>query len=226
MDRQVVKHPATYSQPILTELTRLITRELIHVGDLPIRVLDPMAGVGKIHAMAVPGVIETTGLEIEPEWAEQHPDTKEGDATDMPFRDMAFHVVCFSPPYGNRMADQFVSKDGTKRITYYHFLGRRLHENSAAGMHFGPKYTKTMRSILIECKRVCDPDGYVIINVSDFIKAGEIIPVVQWYIDQMVDLGYRVFRDIPIATQRMKFGQNYRLRVESERILVFKLRRF
>ena len=64
------------------------------------------------------------------------------------------------------------------------------------------------------------------LNVSDFIKNGEVIPVVQWYIDTMIGLGYKVVRDIEVPTQRMKFGANYKLRVPFERILVFKQRRF
>ena len=190
------------------------------------RVLDPMAGVGTIHQLAVPGKIETFGLEIEPEWANQHPMTLAGDATDMPFNDDYFDIVCFSPPYGNRMADQFISLDGTKRITYYHFLGRRLDERSAAGMHWGDDYRKTMRAVLIESSRVVKPIGSIILNVSDFIKAGQVVPVVDWYVETMIDLGYRVTDDIAVQTQRMKYGANAKLRVECERVLTFKLRRF
>jgi ubiquinone/menaquinone biosynthesis C-methylase UbiE len=184
-----------------------------------------MAGVGTIHGLARPGIV-TTGLEIEPEWADQHPMTIEGDATAMPFGDDSFELVMFSPPYGNRMADQFVSKDGTYRVTYYHFLNRRLHENSAAGMHFGPDYCKTMRSILVECKRVNTPDGFVVINVSNFIKNGEVIDVIQWYIDSMIDLGYRVMKDREVTTRRMRYGANHKLRVGSEHVITFKLRRY
>ena len=195
-------------------------------GVRPIRILDPMAGVGTIHQLALDGTIETVGLEIEPEWAEQHPDTIEGDATTMPFPDGSFEVVCFSPPYGNRMADQFVSKDGTRRMTYYHLLGRKLHENSAAGMQWGDKYIKTMMEILVECKRVCVPHGVVIINVSDHIRNHEVVHVVDWYQDMMFKLGYKTLDDIQVETQRMRYGANHKLRVDYEHILVFKLRRF
>ena len=188
------------------------------------RILDPMAGVGTIHQLADPDRIVTTGLEIEPEWAEQHPSTVEGDATDMPFGKEWFEMIVTSPPYGNRMADQFVSKDGTKRITYYHFLGRRLHENSSAGMQFGPTYCKTMRDILVECKRVLVPNGVFVLNISDFIRAGEVVPVVQFYVDEMTRLRYKVIADKAIPTPRMRYGTNHRVRVESERVIVFRKR--
>jgi len=219
-------HPSKYSKAILDHLEGLVDLLITLFDRKPIRILDPMAGVGTIHRLARPNAVETTGLEIEPEWAEQHPNTIEGDATAMPFGDNSFELVIFSPPYGNRMADQFVSKDGTYRVTYYHFLKRRLHENSAAGMHFGDQYKKTMRDILIECKRVTIPKGLVIINVSNFIREQKEIDVIQWYRDTMFSLGYRVLKDAEVQTRRMRYGANHKLRVGSEHVITFKLRRF
>jgi len=219
-------HPAKFSAPII-EVIRPMLDELSFLRDPPpMRVLDPMAGVGTVHTLAIPNVIQTWGLEIEPEWADQHPNTWEGDATAMPFPDNYFDAIVTSPPYGNRMADQFVSKDGTRRITYYHFLGRRLHENSAAGMHFGDEYQKTMRDIFIECKRVLTMRGAIILNVSDFIKNGQVVPVVQFYLDLLHDLGYHVSRDVPVPTQRMKFGANGKLRVDHERVILFTRKKY
>lgn len=220
-------HPAKFSAPIMDLLDVIVKRGLLERWvRRPVRILDPMAGVGTVHALAQEGTIVTTGLEIEPEWANQHPRTIEGDATDMPFGDGSFEMIVTSPPYGNRMADQFVSKDGTKRMTYYHFLGRRLHENSAAGMHFGDQYKKTMTDIFIECKRVLVEDGIIVLNVSDFIKNGDIVPVVEWYRDMLIGLGYRVMKDDEVKTRRMRYGANHKLRVESERVIVFQRRRF
>ena len=224
MERTAPDHPARFSQTILAELRWIVAELMQKFGHYPVRILDPMAGVGGVHQLQIPGAVATTGLEIEPEWAAQHPDTLEGDATDMPFGKECFEMIVTSPPYGNRMADQFISKDGTKRITYYHFLGRRLHENSSAGMQFGPAYCKTMRDILVECKRVLVPDGIFVLNISDFIRAGEIVPVVQFYIDEMVRLRYKVILDRRVPTPRMRYGTNHRVRVDSERVIVFRKR--
>ena len=224
VERTAPKHPAPFSPTILAELRSVVDQLAPQFDRLPVRILDPMAGIGTIHRLQSPFTITTTGLEIEPEWAAQHPDTLEGDATDMPFGKECFEMIVTSPPYGNRMADQFVSKDGTKRITYYHFLGRRLHENSSAGMQFGPEYCKTMRDILVECKRVLVPDGVFVLNISDFIRAGKVVPVVQFYLNEMVRLKYKVIMDRSVPTPRMRYGTNHRVRVESERVIVFRKR--
>jgi DNA methylase len=208
----------------MEELRSVVAVLMQQYGHRPVRILDPMAGVGGVHQLRIPGDVATTGLEIEPEWAAQHRGTIEGDATDMPFGNESFEMIVTSPPYGNRMADQFVSKDGTERVTYYHYLGRRLHENSSAGMQFGPAYCKTMRDILVESKRVLVPDGVFVLNISDFIRAGEIVPVVQFYLDEMFRLQYKVIADKAIPTPRMRYGANHRVRVESERVIVFRKR--
>lgn len=220
-EQVVTPHPAKFSEPIVRKLHEQLNLWTPRWDDRPIRVLDPMAGVGTIHRLRVPGIVATTGVEIEPEWAEQHPGTIEADASDMPFERGFFHLIMTSPPYGNRMADQFVSRDGTKRMTYYHFLGRRLHEESAAGLQFGDAYKRKMMDILIECKRVLRDDGVFVLNVSDFIKAGNPVPVVDWYIDTMIDLRFRVIGDQPIGTRRMRYGANHKLRVQSERVIAF-----
>lgn len=216
------KHPAPFPNLIMNELRDVVIALLPMFDRRPVRILDPMAGIGRIHQLRTPGVVATTGLEIEPEWADQHRGTLEGDATDMPFGSETFEMIVTSPPYGNRMADQFVAGTDTHRVTYYHYLGRRLHENSAAGMHFGPAYWKTMRDILVECKRVLVPNGVFVLNISDFVRAGQVVDVVQFYLDEMFRLQYKVIADRAVPTQRMRFGANHRVRVGSERVIVFR----
>lgn len=111
------EHPAKFSAPILEVLAARVGA-VADAGPYltgPVRVLDPFAGVGGVHRLARPGEIETVGVEIEPEWANQHPDTIVGDATKLPFEDGSFDVVATSPCYGNRMADQHEAKDACKR---------------------------------------------------------------------------------------------------------------
>ncbi len=99
-------HPAVFSQPILERLTQLVDRLDGPVLDL----LGPEAGL--IHRL---GRDDTIGVEIEPEWAAMHPRTIQGDAAALPFPDASFGVVVTSPPYGNRMADQYLgSADNEK----------------------------------------------------------------------------------------------------------------
>ena len=219
-------HPAKYSKPILDYLRQHVNELHDASGRMVTTVLDPMAGVGGIHELQEPLKIITWGVELEPEWAAQHHDTYEGDATNLEqWMDKSIDIVCFSPPYGNRMADQFNSKDPNRReVTYKHFLGRRLDERSVAGLQWGQHYMTTMSKVLIECKRVCR--GEIIINVSDFIRNRQVVPVVDWYVERMLSLGYAVVADWAIGTSRMRFGANSKLRVECERVITFRLQRF
>lgn len=117
MTRTPVEHPAKFSGPILDHLQARVNAVAAAGPYLtgPVRVLDPFAGVGGVHVLAVPGEVETVGIELEPEWANQHPDTQVGDATKLPFEDGSFDVVATSPCYGNRMADAHEAKDPCKR---------------------------------------------------------------------------------------------------------------
>lgn len=90
-----VAHPAKFTDVILAT----IADQLYGVTG---RVLDPFAGTGRIHRLARPD-LETVGVEIEPEWAAQHPNTVVGDALHLPFPDESFDAICTSPTYGNRM---------------------------------------------------------------------------------------------------------------------------
>lgn len=71
-----------------------------------LHVLDPFAGVGGIHDLA-DDRWNTYGVELEPEWAHQHPRTRVGDATALEWGDDSVDVVATSPCYGNRMADTY-----------------------------------------------------------------------------------------------------------------------
>lgn len=101
-------------------------------------VLDPFAGVGKIHTLEN----HTSGIELEPEWAAQAPINKGitivGDALER-MREWAtfyvgFDAVVTSPTYGNRMADHHDAKErckacwghgvtGVREGDVYHVIG-------------------------------------------------------------------------------------------------------
>lgn len=100
----VTPHPAKFSDSIMEVIADIIP------GREQLRVLDPFAGVGRVHELATE-TVDTWGVEIEPEWATMHPRTIVGDATRLPFRDGAFDYVVTSPTYGNRMADHHDAKE-------------------------------------------------------------------------------------------------------------------
>lgn len=98
-------HPAKYSAPVMSAIVLALSRERVS-GDI----LDPFAGVGRIHELRElsQGVWETYGVELEAEWAASSPWTLCGDATELPTEwSNTYAAVVTSPPYANRMADAY-----------------------------------------------------------------------------------------------------------------------
>lgn len=104
------RHPAPFPKYILDRLGLWLSAERRTVGK-PLRILDPMAGIGRIHDLPR-RLGETVGVELEPEWAHARKATIVGDATALP-DDWAhtFDAVVTSPVYGNRMSDHHEAKD-------------------------------------------------------------------------------------------------------------------
>lgn len=110
------QHCATFSDPILGELQRILPN-LLRPGTIygaPV-ILDPFAGTGKIHRLGQLGY-DTLGVELEPEWAGHHERTMVGDS-----RNLADELarrgigpvdgIVTSPCYGNRMADTYAGEN-------------------------------------------------------------------------------------------------------------------
>jgi hypothetical protein len=69
MTKTEIKHPATFSKPILDQITAIVLDELTKTK-FSVDVLDPFAGTGKIHMLEnIHPRVRTTGIEIEAEWA-------------------------------------------------------------------------------------------------------------------------------------------------------------
>jgi len=105
------RHPAPYPRYVIARLAMWLNAERRGLGR-PLRVLDPMAGIGHIHDLPRSLVSETVGVELEPEWAHARPGTIVGDATALP-EDWTgmFDAVVVSPYYGNRMSDHHEARD-------------------------------------------------------------------------------------------------------------------
>lgn len=73
----MTRHPAKFSDAILRKINEILTAER---DGRRWRVLDPFAGVGRVHELALPGEVDTLGIEIEREWADMHPGNVWGDA--------------------------------------------------------------------------------------------------------------------------------------------------
>lgn len=209
-----ITHPAKFSEPILELL-----REL--VADLPGPILDPFAGTGRIHEL---GRTDTIGVEIEPEWVELHERTEVGDATALRFADGSIGTIVTSPTYGNRMADTYDGRDGSRRNTYRVALGRNLSPNSSAGMQWGERYRALHRKAWEEAFRVLDPDGYLVLNVSDHVRKGKLVPVTGWHAKTLLDVGFVGVSDgwHYLETRRNRHGANGDLRADGESVIVFR----
>jgi hypothetical protein len=219
-----VQHPAKFSEHVVSSLARLVRAEQLRVGQ-PLRVLDPFAGVGRVHRLARPGRVETVGVEIESEWAACHPDTLCADAIDWMRAEAArlasrFDVICTSPCYGNRLSDSHDARDGSVRRSYTHDLGRPVTEGSSGAMPFGPAYWAFHAEAYRLFRRVLRPGGLVLLNVSDFVRDSELVPAVAWHRGALYGAGFREDgRPVLVATQRLRFGANHAARAEHEVIV-------
>lgn len=188
-----------------------------------LRVLDPMAGVGRIHQLDRDFVYETIGVELESEWASEHPDTHVGDVMDLPDEWCeTFDAVITSPPYANRLADKHNAKDDSKRITYKHVLGRDLTEGSGAGMQWGSDYRHWVTGVVPSMGYMIKSGGLLVLNVSNHIRGGKEMLVSEYWLEEMLHYGLKFEKAIPVKTPRMGFGANGSLRVENEWVYVLR----
>lgn len=222
---EATPHPAKYSAEVIMELRNIILDE---VGDErmdPYTILDPFAGVGGIHKLKEkygwPSSVLTTGIELEPEWAEQHPDTLIGNALELPWNRPTFNCICTSPSYGNRLADSHNAQEGSKRITYTHYLGRKLTPTNSGMMQWtNPEYKLFHLAAWEEAYRVLLPGGLLIINCKNHIRDGEVMPVVEWHLSALLGMPMLIESVRQVKTPGMGFGANAEKRVPCEHVIV------
>ena len=218
------KHPAKYSEPILEAAAKLLDPS--HV-----RILDPFAGVGRIHhfGLFVPWEVETIGIEIEEGWALEHPKTICGNALDVVqifgACDLggAVDAIVTSPTYGNRMADSHNAKDGSYRRSYTHDLGAKLAVGNTGGMQWGRNYQSAHTGIWMALRHVLRPGGRLVLNISDHIRGGKRQYVSAWHVRILTEIGFRLADCTRVVTKRHKRGSNAEARVGSELVMAFDL---
>lgn len=211
----MVRHPAKFSDDILTVIR----------GELPrvkCKVLDPFAGTSKIKSIDYVWLSVYTN-EIEPEWAKSgyRCDTI-ADALSLPYASESFDVICTSPTYGNRLADHHDAKDSSHRITYTHYLGRKLDKRNSGSMQWSRFYREFHRKAWLESNRVLKYGGLFILNISDHIRKGELVPVSGWHLGTILTMGYSFIRNIKVITPRLRYGENSQTRVGHENVYVLR----
>lgn len=210
-------HPCQYSR----ELYPVLRAELADAR----RVLDPFAGVGNFLDV-VPDGADAVGVEIEPEWAAARPEVICGDShhlVDM-FGPSSFDAVVSSPVYPNGCADNFRPGTPGRRYTYRAALGGRpLSDGSMAGCGRGlnRRHNDGHRAIAAQVAVVLRPGGRLVWNVKDVHVAGEVVPVVGWWVDVWQELGLVEVRRHVVPCPGIRHGANRDARADTETVLVF-----
>ncbi len=206
-------HPAKYTDSLLPIMAAMLQGRT--------RILDPFGGTGKVFLLNhwLPNA-QIEAVEIEPEWATQHPRTTPGNALQLPWADGTFDAICTSPTYGNRCADALI--DGTRRMTYTAMLGRRLHPDNSGAMAWGARYRDFHQRAWTEARRALGDGGVFVLNCKDHIRARQRIHVTDWHIGCLEALGLRVVQHERINTPAMRYGQNAAYRMAYESVILLR----
>lgn len=119
------------------------------------------------------------------------------------------------------MADHHVAKDGSKRITYTHYLGRQLNDENTGKMQFGNTYIDKHMRIYKHLFTLVKWGGYYILNVKNHIRKGVEVDVVGFHKKALSDVGFTEMCDLTIETPCMRFGRNGNKRINKEHIIKF-----
>ena len=208
-------HPAVYSDPLLPIFAKALLRHAEGAG--VITVLDPFAGIGRIHELMrrLPDgeMFETYGLEIEPGWAACHPRTKCGDVLEIRrhYR-RRFDAIVTSPTYGNRFADHHNAVDPESRRSYRHDYEEPLHWNNSGVLHWGPEYREFHEDAWLQVNSVLRSGGLFLLNCKNHIRGGVEQKVCQWHLKTLRALGLERIQTINASTRGMQAGANRDLR--------------
>ena len=138
------------------------------------------------------------------------------------FGDATFDAICTSPTYANRLADHHEARDNSPRHTYRHTLGRPLSPGNSGQLQWGDAYRAFHLEAWTECRRVLQPEGFLVLNVKDHIRKGELQPVTNWHAVTLLMLGFTCTARVHVPCPGQRHGANGHLRVDYESVLRFR----
>lgn len=208
----LTEHPAKFSEPILDALRNRITAEARRVRreepGTVVQVLDPMAGVGRIHQLHDGKRVWTTGVEIQPRWAACHSRTICADYLEWagrPGNYRRFHIAATSPTYANRMADHHDARDDSTRYSYRHVYGEELEPGNSGTMPWGPAYRRFHADMHAWVRWNLAPGGLYLLNVSNHYRGEEEVPVIEFHRGACLGVGFEEDgRVTKITTKRLR----------------------
>lgn len=234
----IPKHPAPFSDALLPRFAKVLMEHRPPTGR-PLGILDPFAGIGRIHELPsyftdrYPGDVVTVGVELMPKWAAAHAPTYTyvGDATtiltDHPDWKATFDAVVTSPCYGNRMADHHEAKDDSERRSYRHYYGDDFftdapREQNAGAMAFGDDYKRLHERAWAQVYDLLVPGGLFLLNVKNHIRNGEIVNVALWHRHTVRAIGFEHLTTKIVQLRGYRYGENTEHRIDHELIYVFR----
>ena len=214
-----IKHPAKYTDCFFDQFYELLKDKE--------NVLDPFAGTGKIGKLKEYGFKgKIYANELEMEWLSDNSYNCDvltfQDAEFLDYPPQFFDAICTSPTYGNRMADHHEAKDGTKRNTYTHCLGRTLTDGNTGKMQWGIEYREKHERIYKHLVGLMKNGGVFVLNIKNHIRRGKEVDVKSFHENTLIQCGLVKVKEFFIKTNGNSFGANADKRTDGEYILVFR----
>lgn len=214
-------HPAQFNEQVLRVLESSLTKWGVHVH-------DPFAGPGVRLATLCDSLgLSYTGTEIEREFIVDRR-VRNGDSTrarTYPRLELDEWCVATSPAYPNGVSDHFKAGTDTVRHTYRQAVAdirgedRPLSDNNMGRWSLRSGQKSLHRHMEIAAASIRHWPDRCLVNVSDFIVAGEVHGYVNAWRRLLKANGYSVTQR-KVETPRLAHGENYQARVNAEAVLV------